>query len=116
MDVKGYAESVGRKQQSVSNEVCAARVAEAVPDIRDELSCYFSQLVAIHARTVLAVAFSRLGVAEEALDGTAGANPDHTGAGPTGRPLGQNRANPIPSVSASFRIPPFVRRTVKNRR
>jgi hypothetical protein len=33
MHVKAYAASVGRKQQTVSNEVLAARVAHAVPDI-----------------------------------------------------------------------------------
>ena len=45
MDVKAYAASVGRKQQTVSNEVCAAKVAEACPDIGAEASARFSQLV-----------------------------------------------------------------------
>jgi ParB/RepB/Spo0J family partition protein len=49
MDVKAYAESVGRKQQSVSNEVLAARVREAVPHVGYELSGYFRHLTEIHA-------------------------------------------------------------------
>jgi protein gp37/ParB-like chromosome segregation protein Spo0J len=36
MHVKAYARIVGRARQSVSDEVCAARVAATVPDIRHE--------------------------------------------------------------------------------
>jgi hypothetical protein len=46
MDVKAYAESVGRKHQTVLDEVHAAKVA-ADTDIR--VDGFFSQLVVIHA-------------------------------------------------------------------
>jgi ParB-like chromosome segregation protein Spo0J len=49
MDVKAYAESVGRKRSTVHDEVYAATVADAVPDIRNDITAFFSQLVAIHA-------------------------------------------------------------------
>lgn len=51
MDVKAYAESVGRAKQrrNVHNEVMAARVAKFVEDVFHDLSKYFSQLVEIHA-------------------------------------------------------------------
>jgi ParB-like chromosome segregation protein Spo0J len=49
MDVKAYAASVSRPRQTVDNEVRAARVATAVPDIGHDLSSRFSQLVEIHA-------------------------------------------------------------------
>jgi ParB/RepB/Spo0J family partition protein len=46
MTVLDYATGIGRVQQSVSDEVCAARVAAAIPDIRyDKVGI----LVAIHA-------------------------------------------------------------------
>ena len=48
-DVKAYAESVGRARQSVSNEVLAARVAQAVPHVGRDLSNYFRHLTEIHA-------------------------------------------------------------------
>lgn len=48
MDVKVYADSVGRKQQTVSDEVCAARVAAAIPDVRYDVVSH-GVLVAIHA-------------------------------------------------------------------
>jgi hypothetical protein len=40
--VKAYAASVGRKRQTVSDEVCAVRVAEAVPHVRHDLSAHFN--------------------------------------------------------------------------
>src|SRR5262249_7419200 len=43
-----YAKSVGRKRNTVQDEVSAARVAQTVPDIRHELVPYYSQLVVIH--------------------------------------------------------------------
>jgi uncharacterized protein YbjT (DUF2867 family) len=46
MDVKAYAESVGRARSTVHSEVYAAEVAEAVPDIGNDR---FAQLVEIHA-------------------------------------------------------------------
>jgi protein gp37/ParB-like chromosome segregation protein Spo0J len=49
MDGKAYAASVGRKQQSVAQEICAARVFEAVPNVRYDVSDRFSQLFVIHA-------------------------------------------------------------------
>jgi ParB-like chromosome segregation protein Spo0J len=49
MDVKAYAESVGRARTSVQKEVYAAKVAEGVPDIGHAISGSFSQLVEIHA-------------------------------------------------------------------
>jgi ParB/RepB/Spo0J family partition protein len=49
VDVKAYAESVGRARKTVSDEVLAAKVSEAVADIRHDLSGVFSQLVAVHA-------------------------------------------------------------------
>jgi ParB-like chromosome segregation protein Spo0J len=48
LDVKAYAKSVGRKRNTVQDEVSAARVAQAVPDIRHDLLPYYSQLVVIH--------------------------------------------------------------------
>ena len=59
MQVKAYAANVGRKQQSVSDEVLAARVAKSVPDVRYDLSSQFSQLVAIHAAPKWALAGAR---------------------------------------------------------
>jgi hypothetical protein len=38
MDVKAYAESVGRARTSVQNEVAAARVANAVTHVGHDLS------------------------------------------------------------------------------
>jgi hypothetical protein len=49
IDVKAYAVKVGRKQQNVSDEVCAARVVATVPDVRYAASDRFSQLASIHA-------------------------------------------------------------------
>jgi ParB family chromosome partitioning protein len=49
MDVKAYADGVGRARKSVSNEVLAARVADAVADVGHGLSAHFSQLIEIHA-------------------------------------------------------------------
>jgi hypothetical protein len=49
MDVKAYAESVGRERATVHDEVYAAKVAEVVPDVRNDISGFFSQLVAIHS-------------------------------------------------------------------
>jgi ParB/RepB/Spo0J family partition protein len=48
MDVKAYAESVGRARKTVSDEVLAARVAEAVAHVRHDLSGYFRHLTEIH--------------------------------------------------------------------
>jgi hypothetical protein len=36
------------------------------------------------------------------------ANPDHTGVGPTGRPLGQNRARPIREISVAIIFRQFL--------
>ena len=47
LDTKAYAESVGRARQTVDNEIRAARVAQAVPDIGHATP--FSQLIEIHA-------------------------------------------------------------------
>ena len=47
MDVKACAESVGRALTTVRDKVYAAEVAEAVPGIRNTLSGYFSQFLAI---------------------------------------------------------------------
>ena len=49
MEVKAYAESVGRKRTTVHDEVYAAEVAEAVPHMRNEISDYYRHLTAIHA-------------------------------------------------------------------
>lgn len=49
MDVKAYAASVGRVRTTVQDEVKAARVAEAVTDIRHDEKPRFAQLVEIHA-------------------------------------------------------------------
>jgi ParB-like chromosome segregation protein Spo0J len=49
MDVKAYAESVGRARTSVHDEVYAAAVAEVVPHVRNGLADQFKSLVAIHA-------------------------------------------------------------------
>jgi ParB/RepB/Spo0J family partition protein len=49
MDVKAYAESVGRARTSVHNEVYAAKVADTVPHMGNELSNYFRHLTEIHA-------------------------------------------------------------------
>lgn len=46
---KAYAAAVGRAQQSVSNEILAARVADAVPHVGYDLSDYFRHLTEIHA-------------------------------------------------------------------
>lgn len=48
MDVRGYAESVGRAKSSVSNEMLAARVAVSCPHVGTELSTYFRHLTEIH--------------------------------------------------------------------
>jgi ParB/RepB/Spo0J family partition protein len=49
MNIKAYAKSVLRKRNTVQDEVSAAKVAQAVPDIRHELLIEnFSQLVVIH--------------------------------------------------------------------
>jgi hypothetical protein len=47
--VKAYAVGVGRARSTVHDEVYAAEVAEAVPDIRNSLSRHFAKLVEIHA-------------------------------------------------------------------
>jgi hypothetical protein len=49
MDIRSYAESIGRKRSVVGNELCAAKVAEACPDIWTKIASHFSQLVEIHA-------------------------------------------------------------------
>jgi hypothetical protein len=49
MDVRGYSESVGRAKSSVQNELSAARVAEACPNIGTSLSEHFASLSVIHA-------------------------------------------------------------------
>ncbi|TGD93711.1 hypothetical protein [Methylobacterium nonmethylotrophicum] len=49
MDVKAYAESVGRARTSVSNEVLAARVADVVTNVGHDLTGMFVQLRKIHA-------------------------------------------------------------------
>jgi len=49
MDVKAYAASVARVRRTVQDEVCAARVAEAVAHVRHDLSDQFRTLVEIHA-------------------------------------------------------------------
>jgi hypothetical protein len=49
MDVRAYADSVGRKRATVQNEISAARVVEACPDIGTEATEHFSHLVEIHA-------------------------------------------------------------------
>jgi ParB-like nuclease domain len=49
MDGKAYAASVGRPRRSVADEICAARVFQAVADVRHDLWDRVSQLVAIHA-------------------------------------------------------------------
>lgn len=49
MDVRAYAKACGRKENTVGNGAKAARVAETVTDIGDEVSRHFSQLVEIHA-------------------------------------------------------------------
>jgi hypothetical protein len=51
MDVKAYAESVGRARGTVRDEVYAAEVAEAVSHVRHDLSDQFRTLVEIHAAT-----------------------------------------------------------------
>lgn len=47
--MRAYAESVGRARKTVTNEVLAAKVADAVADIGHDASAYYSQLVEIHA-------------------------------------------------------------------
>jgi hypothetical protein len=49
MEVKAYAESIGRARTSVSSEVLAARVADAVTHVGHDLSSHFKALVEIHA-------------------------------------------------------------------
>lgn len=49
MDVKAYAAAIGRAQRSVYNEAQAAKVADAVADVGNDLTACFSQLVEIHA-------------------------------------------------------------------
>jgi ParB-like chromosome segregation protein Spo0J len=50
IEVKAYAGNVGRKENTVGNEVRAAKVAGSTgTDIGADLSRYFSQLVEIHA-------------------------------------------------------------------
>ena len=49
MDVKAYAESVGRVRRTVHDEVLAARVVDAVAHMRHDLSDYFRHLTEIHA-------------------------------------------------------------------
>ena len=49
MDVKAYAESVGRARTSVSSEVLAARVADAVTHVGHDMTVHFKSLVEIHA-------------------------------------------------------------------
>jgi ParB-like chromosome segregation protein Spo0J len=49
MDVKAYAEGVGRARSTVHNEVYAADVASTVPHMGNELSGYYKALVEIHA-------------------------------------------------------------------
>ena len=49
MDVKAYAESVGRARTSVWSEVLAARVADAVTHAGHDLSAHFKALVEIDA-------------------------------------------------------------------
>jgi ParB/RepB/Spo0J family partition protein len=49
MEVKTYAESVGRARTSVQDEVKAARVADAVTNVRHELTSHFISLAVIHA-------------------------------------------------------------------
>ena len=48
MDVKAYAEKVGRPRQSVSVEVCAARVADSVPHMWHDLPPYTRHLALFH--------------------------------------------------------------------
>ncbi|MFO1073371.1 MAG: hypothetical protein U1E17_12000, partial [Geminicoccaceae bacterium] len=49
MDVKAYAEAVGRANTSVHREVCAARVAATVPHMGNDLIERTRQLAEIHA-------------------------------------------------------------------
>jgi hypothetical protein len=49
MDVKAYAESIGRKRDVVQDEVQAARVADAVGNVTHDLSSHYQKLTAIHA-------------------------------------------------------------------
>jgi hypothetical protein len=49
MDVKAYAESIGRARKTVSNEVLAAKVADAVADMGHDLSDHFRSLTEPHA-------------------------------------------------------------------
>ncbi|UHC14453.1 hypothetical protein LRS73_18060 [Methylobacterium currus] len=49
MDMKAYAESVGRPRKTVSNEVLAARVAETVARVGHDLTGRSKALVGIHA-------------------------------------------------------------------
>lgn len=50
LDGKAYAEGMGRPQQSIAREMCAARVASVVPDIGyGKMVDRFSQLVEAHA-------------------------------------------------------------------
>ena len=48
MDVKAYAESVGKPRESVRNEVYAAEVA-SVAHVGHDLSGYFRHLMEVHA-------------------------------------------------------------------
>ena len=48
MDVKAYAEGVGRARTTVHDEVYAAKVAEAVPHMRNEIADRFRHLTEIH--------------------------------------------------------------------
>lgn len=49
LDIKAYAESAGRRRQRVSNEVLAARVADAVTNVGHELTNQFVALTVVHA-------------------------------------------------------------------
>lgn len=49
MDVKAYAEAVGRARSTVHREVYAADVAQAVPISGNDLNRYVTQLAELHA-------------------------------------------------------------------
>lgn len=49
MTERAYADQVGRSKSTVHEEMAAAKVADACPDIRAELSRHWQCLVAIHA-------------------------------------------------------------------
>src|SRR4051794_27676530 len=65
MDIRAYAKDAGRKENTIGNEVKAARVAAVVTDIGD-VSSRFSQLVEIHA--ALALAGARANDAREGVE------------------------------------------------